>query len=78
MKIQNGLVQEINHQTQASFAASNLTPSDTRKCFERILGVRHGHIRGIGCKPPTVVFMYDQEQLITQEPPQSQVIASLS
>ena len=46
-------------------------PKDTQNCFEKILGVRRGHIRGIGRKPSTVVSMYDQEQPLTQPPPQS-------
>ena len=73
MKIQNALLFEISQQTQASSEASGLTPKDTQNCFEKILGVRRGHIRGIGRKPSTVMSMYDQDQSLTQPSPQSQV-----
>ncbi|KAL7606834.1 hypothetical protein Lser_V15G19184 [Lactuca serriola] len=69
----NALLFEISQQTQASSEASGLTPKDTQNCFEKILGVRRGHIRGIGRKPSTVVSMSDQEQPLTQPPPQSQL-----
>ncbi|CAH1421079.1 unnamed protein product [Lactuca virosa] len=40
------------------------------KLFVRLIPIANG---GIGRKPLTVVSMYDQEQLVTQEPPQSQL-----
>ena len=73
ISIQYVLLFEISQQTQVSSEVSGLTTKNTQNCFEKILGVRRGHIRGIGRKPSTVVSMYDQEQPLTQPPQQSQV-----
>ena len=63
------MLEEITQRTQATSKANGLAPTDRKNCFERILGVRCGHIRGIEHKPPIVVSMYNQEQPMTQQPP---------
>ena len=46
--LQNRLVEELLEQTQGE---SELTPAQERATFEKVLGERRGHIRGIGHKP---------------------------
>ncbi|CAH1424024.1 unnamed protein product [Lactuca virosa] len=44
----NRLAEELLEQTQGE---SELTPAQERAAFEKVLGERRGHIRGISCKP---------------------------
>lgn len=50
-KLQNALVRELAEQTQLSATSSNPTPVDEPAIFEKVLGSRRGHIKGIGHKP---------------------------
>lgn len=46
-------MRELAEQTQQSASSSNATPVDEISIFEKVLGRRQGHIKGIGHKPST-------------------------
>ncbi|KAJ9567086.1 hypothetical protein OSB04_003052 [Centaurea solstitialis] len=50
-KVENALVRELAQETQLLATLSNPTPVDESAVFERVLGSRRGHIKGIGHKP---------------------------
>ncbi|KAK9070323.1 hypothetical protein SSX86_010724 [Deinandra increscens subsp. villosa] len=70
----NKLKQEFDAQTQPATEAGPSSPPDDKVVFEKVLGVRRGHIKGIGRKPPASIpstcIGHGQEpshQTLTQE-----------
>ncbi|KAK9048083.1 hypothetical protein SSX86_001424 [Deinandra increscens subsp. villosa] len=51
----NKLKQEFDSQTQPATEAGPSSQPDEKVVFEKVLGVRRGHIKGIGRKPPTSI-----------------------
>ncbi|KAJ9543916.1 hypothetical protein OSB04_023623, partial [Centaurea solstitialis] len=45
------LLHELNLETQNCFSSNNSTSVDEASIFERVLGARRGHIKGVGHKP---------------------------
>ncbi|KAJ9542126.1 hypothetical protein OSB04_028632 [Centaurea solstitialis] len=47
----NALLHELNLETQNCSSSNNSTSVDEASIFERVLGARRGHIKGVGYKP---------------------------
>ncbi|KAJ9559778.1 hypothetical protein OSB04_004938 [Centaurea solstitialis] len=47
----NALLHELNLETQNCSSSNNSTSVDEASMFERVLGARRGHIKGVGYKP---------------------------
>ena len=64
------LVEELLEQTQGE---SELTPVQERAAFEKVLGERRGHIRGVGRKPSALPPIPQPSQPSQQSSQPSQV-----
>ncbi|CAH1435555.1 unnamed protein product [Lactuca virosa] len=63
---QQYVMEELLEQTQGPEGERELTPAQERAAFEKVLGERHGHIRGIGRKPSAILPISQP----SQPPPQ--------